>query len=154
MLLVALRHMTTPDRWVYPAIRDNPRDRCHGPGVRTPAVGADDMLETTDLTTETAAPGWCDWHKGQSGTARLIDIIEKSSGPGVSRFACAPCREQRGLVALAERPDSVTRAAYTKHSEVCGDCGLLVHGVVRRCDWGAQLWNAYQTALHNAVVSR
>ncbi|MFE0079160.1 hypothetical protein [[Kitasatospora] papulosa] len=42
--------------------------------------------------------GWCHWHKGTSGTAVLINIVEQQSGPGFRQYACAPCREQRGLV--------------------------------------------------------
>lgn len=44
--------------------------------------------------------GWCHWHKGPSGTAVLIEIAER--GPTAHQFACAPCREQRGLVPLAD----------------------------------------------------
>ncbi|MFB7212686.1 hypothetical protein [Streptomyces sp. NPDC056255] len=51
-------------------------------------------------TPVTDAAGWCDWHKGPSGTAVLIGIVGEKSGPATSRYACAPCREQRGL-----RPD-------------------------------------------------
>ncbi|MFI5755604.1 hypothetical protein [Streptomyces sp. NPDC051569] len=46
---------------------------------------------------------WCDWHAGPSETAVLIDVIEQGSGPGITRFACAPCREQRGLTPYADR---------------------------------------------------
>ncbi|TLQ43497.1 hypothetical protein FEF34_10380 [Streptomyces marianii] len=41
--------------------------------------------------------GWCHWHDGPSGTARLVDAHERQSGPPVALYACAPCREQRGL---------------------------------------------------------
>lgn len=44
---------------------------------------------------------WCHWHKGPSQTAVVVDAIERTSGPPILRWACAPCREQRGLVAVA-----------------------------------------------------
>jgi hypothetical protein len=47
---------------------------------------------------------WCDWHKGPSETAVLVDAIERNSAPPIPRYACAPCREQRGLIPLADRP--------------------------------------------------
>lgn len=100
------------------------------------------MHEPTDPAANAAAPGWCHWHKGPSGTAVLIHIIEQNSGPGAGRYACAPCREQRHLIPLAEQPNTVAYTAYIKHTQVCRVCG-----VVRRCGWGAQLWNAYQAAL-------
>ncbi|MFI9624849.1 hypothetical protein [Streptomyces sp. NPDC052042] len=49
-------------------------------------------------------PGWCHWHKGPSGTAVLVCIIEQNSGPGIAQYACAPCREQRGLRPYDEQP--------------------------------------------------
>ncbi|MEU0359902.1 hypothetical protein [Streptomyces cyaneofuscatus] len=61
------------------------------------------MQKTTDPTPTAAEPGWCDWHEGPSGTAVLIQAIEQSSGPGITRFACAPCREQRGLIPYGEQ---------------------------------------------------
>lgn len=63
------------------------------------------MQQTTDPTPTAAepAPGWCDWHAGASGTAVLIDVIEQSSGPGITRYACAPCREQRGLTPYGQQ---------------------------------------------------
>ncbi|MFJ8221393.1 hypothetical protein ACWD7M_34140 [Streptomyces griseus] len=48
--------------------------------------------------------GWCDWHEGPSGTAVLISVIEQCSGPGITRYACAPCREQRRLVPYTQQP--------------------------------------------------
>jgi hypothetical protein len=45
---------------------------------------------------------WCDWHKGPSETAVLVDAIERNSAPPIPLYACAPCREQRGLVPLAD----------------------------------------------------
>jgi hypothetical protein len=63
-----------------------------------------------DETTRTQAPrtdpvpaGRCDYHKGPSETAVLVDAIERNSGPPVPVYACAPCREQRGLTPLADR---------------------------------------------------
>ncbi|MET8134669.1 hypothetical protein ABZV24_22400 [Streptomyces sp. NPDC005251] len=46
---------------------------------------------------------WCDWHKGPSETAVLVDAIERNSAPPIALYACAPCREQRRLVPLADR---------------------------------------------------
>ncbi|MGW1352858.1 hypothetical protein ACWCQE_26850 [Streptomyces sp. NPDC002409] len=51
-----------------------------------------------------AAPGWCHWHDGPSGTALLIDVIGEDSGPAFSRYACKPCREQRGLQPEGAQP--------------------------------------------------
>ncbi|MEW2161406.1 hypothetical protein AB0912_00115 [Streptomyces sp. NPDC007084] len=48
------------------------------------------------------APTWCHWHKGPSGTAVLVDAIERNSAPPIALYACAPCREQRGLIPLSE----------------------------------------------------
>ncbi len=47
--------------------------------------------------------GWCHWHAGPSGTAVLIEVVEQGSGPGHARYACAPCREQRGLRPYGEQ---------------------------------------------------
>jgi hypothetical protein len=46
---------------------------------------------------------WCHWHKGPSETAVVVDAIERNSAPPIPLWACAPCREQRGLVPLADR---------------------------------------------------
>jgi hypothetical protein len=63
------------------------------------------MAERTDGSVSTAETrGWCHWHRGSSGTARLVQIIEQASGPGAGLYACAPCREQRGLVPVADIP--------------------------------------------------
>lgn len=51
---------------------------------------------TYDARTEPGY-GWCHWHKGTSGTAVLIELVPRQSGPDYARYACAPCREQRGL---------------------------------------------------------
>ncbi|MGW3165850.1 hypothetical protein ACWC9Q_23825 [Streptomyces sp. NPDC001142] len=48
--------------------------------------------------------GWCHWHKGPSGTAVLVDVIEQGSGPGIGLYACAPCREQRRIHPYGEQP--------------------------------------------------
>ena len=62
------------------------------------------MEQTTDPAPDTAdAYGWCHWHRGPSGTARLVQVIEQGSGPGASLYACGPCREQRGLVPYGEQ---------------------------------------------------
>jgi hypothetical protein len=47
--------------------------------------------------------GWCHWHEGPSETAVLVDAVEKNSAPPYPLYACAPCREQRGLIPLSER---------------------------------------------------
>lgn len=62
------------------------------------------MQESTDRPT--AGTGWCHWHSGPSMTAVLITTIEGASGPGFGQYACAPCREQRGLVPAADRTPS------------------------------------------------
>lgn len=102
------------------------------------------MSESTDTTPTPAASafGWCHWHKGASGTAALIRVIEQGSGPGAGLYACAPCREQRGLVPVDEQPDSVAYRAYLVHTQSCPDCTEA-----GRCEGGAQLWQAYRGAL-------
>lgn len=102
------------------------------------------MAETTDPTPTPAASafGYCHWHKGPSGTAVLIRIIEQGSGPGAALYACAPCREQRRLVPVDEQPDAVAYRAYLVHTQVCTDCTDT-----GRCDGGARLWKAYRVTL-------
>jgi hypothetical protein len=56
--------------------------------------------KTQDTAGASTRFGWCHWHQGPSGTAVLIQVIEQGSGPGYALYACAPCREQRGLVAF------------------------------------------------------
>lgn len=51
----------------------------------------------------TGAGGWCDWHKGPSGTAVPVDAAGEGRGPDAPRYACAPCRRQRGLRPAGER---------------------------------------------------
>ncbi|MGW6460422.1 hypothetical protein ACWF94_31620 [Streptomyces sp. NPDC055078] len=51
---------------------------------------------------EVGESGWCHWHGGPSGTARTIHLIERASGLSYAQTACAPCREQRGLIALVD----------------------------------------------------
>jgi len=48
--------------------------------------------------------GYCAWHKGPTGTAVLIEMVERQSGPPYGRYVCAPCREQRGLVPYKKTP--------------------------------------------------
>lgn len=48
--------------------------------------------------------GWCHWHRGPSGIAVPISVIEQGSGAGVGLYAYAPCREQRRLRPYGERP--------------------------------------------------
>lgn len=43
---------------------------------------------------------WCDYHRGPSGTARPVRDEPRMSGPPMTSYACAPCREQRNLRAL------------------------------------------------------
>jgi hypothetical protein len=49
---------------------------------------------------------YCNWHRGLSDTARLVRVpADQGSGRGApGLFACAPCREQHGLVPLEDRP--------------------------------------------------
>ncbi|MFE5079977.1 hypothetical protein [Streptomyces mirabilis] len=54
-------------------------------------------------TDQAPATRWCNWHKGPSETAVIVDAIERNSAPPIALWACAPCREQRGLVPLADR---------------------------------------------------
>ena len=64
------------------------------------------MAEHTQ-TTDTADKGqyaWCNWHRGYSTGARLVRIIEAGSGPGASMYACTLCREEHGLVPVADQP--------------------------------------------------
>jgi hypothetical protein len=55
----------------------------------------------TPHTEQAPAGQWCHWHEGPSGTALLVGAVEKNSGPPYGLYACAPCREQRGLTPLA-----------------------------------------------------
>lgn len=41
--------------------------------------------------------GRCDFHRGPSGTARLVELTEQDDGKLAARYACRPCREQRRL---------------------------------------------------------
>ncbi|MFF8693597.1 hypothetical protein ACF08W_15485 [Streptomyces sp. NPDC015144] len=52
----------------------------------------------------TGMTGWCDWHKGPSSTAAPVDVMGEAPGSVVSRYACAPCREQRGIRLAPEQP--------------------------------------------------
>ncbi|MVO86649.1 hypothetical protein GPA10_18265 [Streptomyces sp. p1417] len=49
-------------------------------------------------------PNWCHYHKGPSATAVMVDFIERASAAPVGLYACAPCREQRGLVPVGRCP--------------------------------------------------
>lgn len=62
------------------------------------------MATTTGIAVTEEPPPYdhCDWHEGPSGTARLVQDIDRTSGSGGRRYACAPCREQRGLTVLAD----------------------------------------------------
>lgn len=59
---------------------------------------------TQDTSPRTSTRNWCHWHEGPSETAVLVAAHERNSGPPFPLYACAPCREQRGLVPLADRP--------------------------------------------------
>ncbi|MCX4578101.1 hypothetical protein OHB41_33925 [Streptomyces sp. NBC_01571] len=63
----------------------------------------DDTQTEAAPTTPTGANRRCDWHKGPSSTAVIVDAIERNSAPPVPLWACAPCREQRHLIPLADR---------------------------------------------------
>lgn len=39
----------------------------------------------------------CDYHRGPSGSTRLVFLQERVSASPIVRYACAPCREQRWL---------------------------------------------------------
>jgi hypothetical protein len=63
----------------------------------------------TDISMDPAAGAgshrWCHYHRGPSQTARLVRVIKsESGGPGGGLYACAPCREQRGLTPVADIP--------------------------------------------------
>ncbi|HBF83980.1 MAG TPA: hypothetical protein DD420_29865 [Streptomyces sp.] len=98
-------------------------------------------------TTDRPGDGWCHWHKGSSGTAVLIRVIEQGSGPGAALYACAPCREQRGLVPFDEQPDETAYRRYLDHTATCPDCGRP-----GRCPTAVPLWEAYRTALDGVSV--
>ncbi|MFJ3141416.1 hypothetical protein ACIPJM_02990 [Streptomyces halstedii] len=89
--------------------------------------------------------GWCHWHKGPSGTAVLVTIIEQGSGPGAGLYACAPCRDQRGLLPVAEQAHEIAYRAYLLHTTDCTGCNRL-----SRCDVGGRLRDIYQRALTEA----
>ncbi|WP_327711308.1 hypothetical protein OG912_24875 [Streptomyces sp. NBC_00464] len=99
-------------------------------------------MATLESTQPPTVFGWCHWHKGPSGTAVLIRIIEQGSGPGAALYACAPCREQRRLVPIDEQSDAVAYRAYLVHTQACAACTDT-----GRCDVGARLWKEYRAAL-------
>lgn len=65
---------------------------------------ADDTQGRGTATSPQDQHHWCHWHEGPSQTALLVDAIERNSAPPVALYACAPCREQRRLIPLADRP--------------------------------------------------
>ncbi|WP_406146681.1 hypothetical protein [Streptomyces anulatus] len=102
---------------------------------------------TTPSNTAAPAPfGWCHWHKGPSGTAVMVDLVEQNSGPGAGLYACAPCREQRSLVPVIEQPHEVAYRDYLLHTTDCEGCSRL-----GRCDVGGRLRDIYQKALDSAL---
>lgn len=72
----------------------------------------------------------------------MVDIVEQNSGPGVALYACAPCREQRGLTPVAEQAHEVAYRDYLIHTTDCAGCSRL-----GRCDVGGRLRDIYQKAL-------
>lgn len=102
-------------------------------------------MATPSNTTVHVPFGWCHWHKGPSGTAVLVTIIEQGSGPGAGLYACAPCREQRGLVPVEEQSHEVAYRAYLLHTTDCEGCSRL--GL---CAIGGRLREVYQQALAKA----
>lgn len=106
------------------------------------------MPETTDPSTPAADPtAWCHWHKGPSGTARLVDVIDQSSAPGSPQYACAPCRDQHHLTAIDGEDDTAAYRAYIDHLWGCTTCTDT-----GRCPVGQPMWDTYQAALHTAAV--
>jgi hypothetical protein len=64
----------------------------------------EELTDTQGLRTDPEPDGGrCDYHKGPSSTAVIVDTIERQSAPPIPVWACAPCREQRGLTPLADR---------------------------------------------------
>lgn len=63
---------------------------------------ADDTQARGSLAILSAGPRWCHWHEGPSQTAVMVDAVERRDDSPLPLYACAPCREQRGLIPLAE----------------------------------------------------
>ncbi|CAM5257202.1 hypothetical protein SBADM41S_11333 [Streptomyces badius] len=61
----------------------------------------------------------------------MVDIVEENSGPGAALYACAPCREQRGLTPVVEQAHEVAYRDYLIHTTDCAGCSRL-----GRCDVG------------------
>lgn len=72
----------------------------------------------------------------------MVDLVEQNSGPGAGLYACAPCREQRGLVPVIEQAHEVAYRDYLLHTTDCEGCSRL-----GRCDVGGRLRDIYQKAL-------
>ncbi|MEU8536195.1 hypothetical protein [Streptomyces parvulus] len=47
--------------------------------------------------------GWCSWHEDAADDVRVVEIAEQGSGRGALHYACGDCREEHGLVPLAEQ---------------------------------------------------
>lgn len=62
------------------------------------------MTDHPETGTQPAPGAWCHWHRGPSSTAVLIDTIGEDPDPVESRYACAPCRQVRGLRPAGEQP--------------------------------------------------
>ncbi|MGW6262486.1 hypothetical protein [Streptomyces sp. NPDC055085] len=60
------------------------------------------MPQPTQATSPRAnTRSWCHWHEGPSQTALMVDTVERRGDSPLPLYACAPCREQRGLIPLA-----------------------------------------------------
>lgn len=105
------------------------------------------MPDSTDPTTATA-DGWCHWHDGPSGAARVVRLIPRQSGPDYALYACAPCREQRGLTPIGKPDESEAWRAYNHHIYECKSCTET-----QRCGKGQALWDTYQAALLGKAVA-
>jgi len=54
------------------------------------------MDERTDQPPPSPEP-FCHQHGGRAATALPVQSVVRNSGPDVLLYACAPCREERGL---------------------------------------------------------
>lgn len=64
---------------------------------------ADDTQTRGTATSPRGRASWCDWHEGPSQTAVMVDTVERRGDSPLPLYACAPCREQRGLIPSSER---------------------------------------------------
>ncbi|MFJ3082995.1 hypothetical protein ACIPJG_25020 [Streptomyces halstedii] len=104
------------------------------------------MPDTTGTPPPNTGPGaWCDLHQGPSGTAAPVQITARTSGPDHTLYACAPCRDVRGLTPAEPAPDEVAYREFLDHSATCTSCGRP-----GRCATGQALWNTYRERLVTA----